>query len=259
MDEAREELDDLVETDGALDRGFRHSLLEVAPEGGKGFPGDLFKVLLKLFHLRRAAPAPDGQGSQARGPPGRGGRAGAGKKKAPSLKGMAGSLIGAHTKAKSGGGFLGLIKAATAEDEAKKAADLADPFLALKEAEEAATSGGDKALAAKRAAEAAALAALTAPLSPEADLPEGTAVDPEVWDRLQELRRAKILNEVAVRAQQKKVAEMRRATEAIDRRDRAIAKEVAAVEAQIAALEDQKRRNETDFELLVGIQPWARI
>jgi hypothetical protein len=250
VDAAKASLQALADEDSKLEKGCRKQLQDAAGEGN-ALPNDVVRHLLKLFNLRRAPPSQAEKGGEK---PGRGRRTQTTlvKKAKPSLLSAAGMMVGARREQKSGGGFLGLLKQASKEDEAKKLADLADPFSALQDAEDAASSGAPGSDAAKKKAldAAAAEASQLAPLNEQADLPEGVAVPPLVWARLNELRLAKVKVELEAKAQAKLVQEMRRATDSIDKRDRAIAREVAAVTHQLAELDRQAADNARDFELL---------
>lgn len=254
VDAAKESLQVLSEEGNRLDKGCRRQLQEAAGEDN-ALPNDVMRHLLSLFNLRRSPPpVAEKKDADKAGRGGRRGQSSIVKKAKPSLMGAAGMMIGARREQREQGGFLGLLKKASKEDEAKKLADKADPFVALREAEDAAASASGSEAAKKKALEAsAAEATALAPLNEEVDLPEGMTVPPLVWVKLNEQRQAKIKVELEIKAQSKKVTDMRKATGTIDKRDRAIAREVAHVQQQLDELELQASENAKDFELLCNL------
>jgi len=263
VDDAKARLEDLVELNDRIEKGCRRELNAASSE--PPLANDVARHLLSLLKVRRAPTEAATSPSKGRRTTNLAGRSGAkaGLRRpsmANKLMGAANSMIGARLKSKSvaGGGMLGLMKAANAENEALRLAAAADPFSALNDADEDAAAAAEGGPAAEPGAKAkaeleAAIAKASAPLSEEGDLPEGMVVEPAVWERLNEVRAAKIRAEFEAKAQAKTVSEMRKATEAIDRREKTIEEAVAKVASQIEALEAQMAQNAMDFELLVSV------
>jgi hypothetical protein len=256
---AKEQLASLQEEDARIEKHFRKSLNEVSEEP---ITNDVYKVYLSLFKIRRES-LHQGSGMNSTGAARSSNRGPANRRNTratvakPSLMAAAGSLMGARRQTGSKGvGFMGVLKAASKDDEAKIQAEAADPFSELDSAaggdELSTKKNGNELSSAKRLQEAAEQAAY-APLDPETDIPDGFKISKAVWDRLQSMRTDKVKCEINIRKMSKKVHEMTKSSDNIDKRDESIAEELKCVEQEMALLERRRSRNTNDFEIIAQL------
>jgi hypothetical protein len=287
VDEVKLQLAELQTEDTKLEKGLRKALNEVASEP---LTNESHRVLVSCFKIRRSGGGAGTGGEESGGGGsgrGQGGRrssnmagGGANPRRGSSLGGggkklvsAAGGLVGARRASnRTSNGFMGLLKGAQKEEEAQKAALAADPFgdvdTVAAVAAASAGAGGSAGLGGKdigasssnnnrnsvtRRLEAAALARMRAPLDREVDCPDGFQVEAPVWQRLNELRIAKIESELELKKLTKVLGDMKRAMEFIDSRDEALEHEMEEVEVEVAVLERRKRRCAKDVEVLVKL------
>lgn len=95
-----------------------------------------------------------------------------------------------------------------------------------------------------------------APLSMERDLmdPLRSSIDEMVWDKLQELRKAKIVKEAEVKTQTALFNEMKKQVDALLEQEAGLASEMASLEAEKDALTSKVKLADRNLEMLVWLK-----
>ena len=259
----KEQLTELQESDRALERDFKRSVVEPAVDAVNQ---EQLKHLLSLFRLRKtAAMRPGSQGSRASGSRASRGSLrrssvaqGSGRR---SLADAAAGLMGARRSSRNSAerrssgslGVMGSLQRAMAEAREAAAAEN-DPFRESDKKAERAKALSEQMGAANEVGVPTLKNIDIPPLDMETDCPENFRCEDLVWDRLNELRTQKIQSERAVKAVQAQYNDMKKQSDAIQLRDEAIEKEVADVQSQISALDDKLYMSDRNLEIMVQIK-----
>lgn len=266
VDAAKERLLELQEEDRAMERNFRK---DISTASAEAIRQEDIKNLLVLYKQRRplAADEPNGTGT---------GRVSAGRSsgrnsfrrssvdgggpRSSNLRNTATSLMQARrsssrgvserrsSKATGDGGAMGPLQLAMEEAirmANKQRAAENDPFAEVEDKAKNPEAGSD-----------AAPTIAIAPLSMERDLmdPLRSSIDEMVWDKLQELRKAKIVKEAEVKTQTALFNEMKKQVDALLEQEAGLASEMASLEAEKDALTSKVKLADRNLEMLVWLK-----
>jgi len=261
FDEFRHSVEAMLLEDRQMEKNFRASLMSVSGS----IDQDTYKTLHALFKQRNhpGSSAVGGRNStHGLSSAALGGRRGSLRGSRQRMAGLStNSMMSASKKSVGGAGDKGGGKhggggaggggkeggggGGGKEGDAPVVVSLLDPFV---------DADADAAAPSAAAKEAAAREAALRPLSLEGDCPDGFDVDEPTWNRLQELRNAKIELELDIAKQQarqtKMEAHLRQLGAELDAADEAI----GDVEAERETLLEQRAVSGSNLELLVQLK-----